>query len=314
MPEQSLPVGPASSPLGENRNGNHAGVNDAGNELNIPEQVGLLRIVASSRPSPLTYTSALAEEQDGLRWGIVGFRQLNGEVGEVLRKAAGREQKLLQEEQLAPEHELVALFGEHWQALVAQTDPTTTTDPAARMAALDGSALWEGVWLDRFAHAGSIPYVQAAQNEIAVHRVAVPARKIAAWLGLDSPLGSALMMSLIVDQGQADGAMTVVNAVGPIRTEADRDSALQATTGSTNLAAFQASRGLNADGIWDALSHVALIGALRELGSSSPLVVLNPEQMVTTLLNATRGTSVGASLQALVEHPELNANHTYADA
>lgn len=276
MPELALPVGPASAPLSDAPATNQP--------LDIPEKVRLLRLVSEGMPGTQGYATTFADEQAGLRWGLAGFRQRSGELGEVLRKARDRELRLEQEQTLEPQQRLSTLFGEEWEQLLAQTDPARTVDPNARMQPLGGAPLWQEPWLSRFSAAAAVPYIQYAQNEVAVERVADPAERVAFWLGLNAPFGPAMIMDRIVEMGIGGGVAWLMDMIGPIRTEADISSALQAVTGSAQLAAFQASQGLEATGVWDPLSHAALTGALRGMGANSPIVVLTPQQMLDAVL------------------------------
>jgi hypothetical protein len=281
MPEQSLPVGPASAPL--------SGDTATEQTLDIPEKVRLLRLVGAAIPNAQGYQTAFADEQFGLRWGLIGFRQLSGEIGEVLRLAREREVKLEQEGALEAGHRLSALFGEHWEQLLTQTDPSLTPDPNVRMQPIAQAPLWQDPWISRFRTAAAVAYVQYAQNQVAVERVANPAERVAFWLGLNTPLGLGIIMDRIAESGEGGGVAWLMEVVGPIRTEADRNRALMAVTGTTQLAGFQESQGLPPSGVWDPMSHAALTGALRGMGPNSPIVVLSPEQMLDALLSAAVG-------------------------
>ncbi len=359
MPEQSLPVGPASSPLGSQPA--QTAVGESGGEQHYPEQspnagqapndgasepaptppqaqpqpdqqaqtrgtahdihefVRLLRIVSAGMPHADSYSTTFTDAEEGLRWGLIGFKQKSGEIGKVFAKAREREIQLQEAGSLKPEQALAHILGDSWQQVLQQTDPERTADPQVRMQPIAGANLWEEPWLAKLKAVGAAPYVQAAQNECAIKMIGEFAERVAHWLGFNTPQGMATLLDAFVEQGTGHGLTWIMNAAGPIRTQADRDRALQAIIGSTQVGQFQQSHGLEPTGVWDALSHAALTGALRALGTQSPILLQTPEQMYSSLLQAAQNDSQDSANQARAErltslftHPELGLSQSYA--
>lgn len=308
QPEQ-MPVGPAARSLGAT-------------PLTIEAKVRILRVIGRSESGDGGYSavnpdteyadpnhSAYNRYHIGLSWGFIQFTQRSGALGSVLERAKARD-AALRPSVAASSHDadqppsFEALFGPDWEELLERTDSNHTPNPDDRVAAVAGTVLWEEPWLDRFIAAGQVPYVQAAQNEAAIQLYFDPMLSLARWLGIRSARGLALLVDRAIHMGVGEGRAEVMRAVGVIRTQAEREQALAALGFSpTALAEFQAQQpGLTSDGKWGALTHAALISALRALGDASPVPVPSPEQTLQSLIDAVTATSYAARTRALINN------------
>ena len=276
--EESLPVGPASRPLGTAT-------------LTIAEMVRILRVVARRQSGQDGY-QATVEDRDGggLSWGLLLFNQGSGELGRVLSLAKRRDEQL--GTSLSPAHRFDQLFGPRAQDLVRQTDPEQTPNAAERLAPVEGKRLSEEPWRSRFRAAGAVPYVQAAQNEVAVERFFRPVLPLARALGINSARGLAVLVDRLIHMGVGGGSSWIMRAAGPVRTEADRAAALRALGYEpTELGRFQREHGVaRADGQWGPLTHAALTRALKRLGTASPLVLTQGDDALQTIAEAADST------------------------
>jgi hypothetical protein len=302
---EMLPVGPAARPLGTE-------------PLTIQKKVEILRVVARPESGGAGYAAvnpdteyntpthpAYQRYHIGLSWGFIQFTQRSGSLGKVLRKAKEREEQRASEGTLPDEHRFERVFGPQWESLLETTDPERTQDADARVAPVGGVVLWEEPWLSRFRAAGQIEYLQAAQNEIAVLNYFDRMLPLARWLGLRTARGLAMLVDRAVHMGVGGGRSWIMRAVGPIRSEADREAALTALGHAPDdLRAFQQSmQGLTVDGRWGPMTHAALISALRALGDAAPLVVPTPEQVLHEMLDFARGSQrLQRRLRALLEN------------
>lgn len=318
--EESLPIGPASRPL----------VSAESKVLDIPEKVRILRVVGKNESGNEAYSSINADteyntpghdafqlQHIGLSWGIVHFTQRSGMLGQVLKKAKERELALLPpisaDGNLPVEHRFENLFGEHWQQLLNTTDPGFTTNPDDRLAPVGEGLLWQEPWLTRFRNAGSVPYIQSAQNEVAVIEYVNKIQQIANWLGIRTARGLAMLLDRVIHAGMGAGLSWIMASIEPIRNENDRRIALQAVTGNPDdLMSFQQQQGIEANGEWNAITHAALIGALRTMGEQSPIVIPEADNLLRRLLMAAQGTDFENRLQALYNDTEnFDDNITY---
>lgn len=306
--EESLPIGPAARALSD------SSPPPAPVPLEIPEKVRILRIVARAESGSDGYAALAAdpEFQDpahpayqtchhGLSFGLVLFTQRSGLLGCVLRRAKARADAA--GSSLPAEEQLDSLFGAAWEHLLRVTDPELTPEPEDRIAPVEDHVLWEEPWLGRFRRAGQVPYVQAAQNEVALVELFDPILPLARDLGFVTDRALALLLDRVIHMGLGGGRRFVLQAVGPIRTEAERASALSALGfGPDDLAAFQRSRELPVDGKWGPITHAALIAALRTLGPRSPLPIPEPALMLRALIDAAQGTDFEARVRALTDN------------
>jgi hypothetical protein len=241
----------------------------------------------------------------------VSFTQRSGLLGLVLRRAKARADAT---GALPVDQQFASLFGPAWERLLRVTDPELTPDPEERIAPVEEHVLWEEPWLTRFRAAGHVPYVQAAQNEVAHVELIDPILPLARDLGLVTDRALALLLDRVIHMGLGGGRRFILQALGPIKTESDRTSALAALGyGPDDLAGFQRARGLIVDGKWGPISHAAMIAALRELGPSSPLPIPPPAELVRALLGAAQGSDFEQRMRALADNAsELGERVSFA--
>jgi hypothetical protein len=181
------------------------------------------------------------------------------------------------------------IFGEHADELVAVTNavgPPSSESPdgrSARLQPVGGADLWDEPWLGRFRAAGAETAFQSAQNELAASLFIDPVLGFAGDLGLDTDRAVAIVVDRAAQLGCDPAKQWIVAAVGPIQTEALRQQALSAA-GFSDLAAFQTARGLAPDNLFGPDTHAALTGALRALGSATPIQLPTVDQMLDGLV------------------------------
>jgi hypothetical protein len=156
-----------------------------------------------------------------------------------------------------------------------------------RLQPIGGAVLWEDSWVERFRKAGTVPAFQAAQREVADQYYLVPNLPVAASLGFTTDRSLAMLYDRCVHMGNGTGVRWVVGTVGPIRSQKQLRAALD-TLALADLAAFQQGAGLDASGAWDSRTHAALIGALRGLGTASPIAIPATEVMLDALVTGAR--------------------------
>ncbi len=293
--EDPLPVGRAAQAL-------------AVVALDIPEKVRILRVIAVAESGHGGYSAVNPDNEYndprhpayhkyhiGLSWGFIQFTQRSGALGRVLQAIQRREQSL--GAALAPEHRFDRLFGPHAQELL---HVTTAEDPEARVAPVGGKPLWDREWMDRFRAAGQVPHATFAQNEVAVTDYVDPNLRVALWLGFDNARSLAMLWDRCIHMGSGGGVSWVMRACGPVRTEEDRRAAL-AALGHADIRSFQQSQApyLGADGRWGPRTHAALVGALRAIGSRSPVAVPGRDQLLQRLVDEARGSRFAGRLAAL---------------
>ncbi|MCA9700593.1 MAG: hypothetical protein KC431_23910, partial [Myxococcales bacterium] len=157
--EQSLPVGPAATPLGEEppprdapQTPAPASAQPSGPALTIADKVRILRVVGRAESGEAGYAATLADVEFndpdhpyhhrrhvGLSWGLLAFTQRSGVLGRVLALAKVREQQLRESGELTEELRFDRLFGERWSELLERTDETRTPDPEQRLQPVDGA-------------------------------------------------------------------------------------------------------------------------------------------------------------------------------
>jgi len=317
-PAATIPVSPAGAPSGKDSDycddeeceapslvpGLAAVVFD------IPEQIRIMRVVGAAESGSDGYSAVNADTEFsdsrhkafqkyhlGLSWGFVQFTQRSGAVGRVLQ--AVRRRELRTEERIPDAQQMPAIFGSAWQQLL---DVTGAATPDARLAPVDGAELWKDPWPDRFAKAGALDHVRAAQNEIAITDYLEPVIPVAGWLGVSRPRGIAMLLDRCIHMGVRGGLRWVMETVGPVRTDGDRAAALQ-TLGYADLKSFQAGvEGLEADGKWGPRTHAAMVARLRELGASSPIPVPSPEEVLQALADGSAGRSFERRMRDLLKN------------
>jgi hypothetical protein len=107
--------------------------------------------------------------------------------------------------------------------------------------------------------------------------------RFAGDLGLDTDRALAMTYDRAVQMGVNGARHWIIAAVGPISTPALRQQALTAV-GFEDLGGFQQAAGLDADNLWGPVTHAALVGACRALGSASPVPLPTLEQMLDAMV------------------------------
>ncbi len=263
-------------------------------ELTPQEQIRILQLIGNEFESGSDRYSAINADGEfrgvfpnhpainqwhvGLSWGFVQFTQDSGGIGEVLRAMRQRDAARFNE-----------IFGADADALLSVTTaagPSSRTNPprGPRVQPVGGHDLWEEPWLSRFRTAGAHPPFQAAQNEVAARIYIQPIRAFARQLGLDSQRALTMVVDRSIQMGPGGARHWILDAVSPIATDAQRNSALR-TLGHPDLRSFQRAAGVSADGQWGPETHAAMIAALRALPAGrSPVPIPTREQMLDAMV------------------------------
>ena len=222
----------------------------------------------------------------GLSYGIIQFTQDSGNLGRLLTAMHARDPERFQE-----------VFGPQWNELLQVTNApgpgslNVDGGRSARVQPVGGGDLWEEPWISRFREAGNYAPFQAAQNQLAAEIFLDPVVPYSHWLGVNTERGIAMLYDRAVQMGVSGGMRFVVEAIGPIRTDAQRADALRAL-GHESLEDFQRSvPGVTVDGGWGKQSHAAMMGALRAIGPASPVELPGYEQSLDMLVHAAAGRS-----------------------
>ena len=220
----------------------------------------------------------------GLSYGIAGFNQDSGTLGQLLRLMQEREPETF-----------TAVFGDGAAALVATaTAPGPSSEHVEggrgpRVQPVAAADLWEEPWLSRFRAAGAVPDFRAAQNQLAAELYLAPMLPVAAGFGLTSERALCMVLDRAIALGEQGAKRWLADTVGPVKTPALRQSAL-AALGFDSIESFQASvPGLLTDGEFGPVSHATLTAALRLLGPASPLPLPGTKELVEEM--ARRGQS-----------------------
>jgi hypothetical protein len=214
----------------------------------------------------------------GLSYGIVQFTQESGNLGRLLVMMRDRDEAAFRQ-----------IFGAHADELIQVTTadgPPSSESPGGRSARtqpVDGIDLWEEPWIARFRQAGQMTAFQAAQNELAASAFLDPMVGFAGDLGLDTDRALTMVIDRSVQMGVAGARHWIIAAAGPISTPALRQQALSAI-GYDDLGSFQRAWGLPIDNLWGPLTHAGLVGALRQLGGSSPIPLPTVDQMLDAMV------------------------------
>ncbi len=265
--------------------------------LTVEQKLAVAGAVARASATARGYGSVDASfpgehgEDEGVALGLFGFTQRSGALGKLLRTLQRRDRA-----------GFAQCFGPGQEELL---QVTCAASPDGRLQAVDGRHLWEEPWLSRLRSVAGSPAMCPAQNEVAVLEFLDPQLEAAGWLGLDSPRALALVHDRALALGNAAGLSWVARAVGPVRTHADRETALRAL-GHDDVRAFQRKSQLPETGAFDGRTHAALSGAVRALGAHAPLPVDSLPQMLDRLVDAARGTAAHARLQRLQQAQELS--------
>ena len=215
----------------------------------------------------------------GLSYGFVQFTQDSGMLGRLLHMMRERDAATFRE-----------VFGPDSDELVRVTTrrgPSSRSEPggrSARVQPVGGADLWTEPWLSRFRAAGAHPPFQAAQNELAVRAFVDPMLGFAAGLGTNTERSLAMVVDRAIQMGVGGSRRWIVDAVAPIRTNAQRQQALGAL-GVSGVREFQQAAGLRADGDFGPTTHAAMVGALRRLGPASPVPIPTRDQLMDGIVD-----------------------------
>ena len=229
----------------------------------------------------------------GVSVGVAPFVQESGSLGRLLQLEAERDPA-----------KFAGIFGENANALLQVTGaqgPSSSTGAdgrSPRLQPVGGADLWQEPWLSRFREAGCHKPFQSAQNQLAASLFLDPMTPFAAWLGLDTERGLAILVDRAAQLGVGPAQEWVINAVGPLQTPPQRHQAL-AALGFDNIRAFQSAHpGVETNGQWGALSHAAAVAALRGRGNS-PVPIPAAAQMLDALVRRSTQTPWFARIRAL---------------
>ena len=213
----------------------------------------------------------------GLSFGIVGFSQDSGELGQLLALMRGRDASRFEE-----------IFGAAAAELVEVTNRPGPLSKdveggrSARVQPVAGSDLWEEPWLGRFVAAGRDRALKGAQIELAAGLYLDPTLRFTTDLGLATQRGLAIVFDRAAHRGVTGGMNWVIETVGPLQTNVLLNEALLAI-GFPDVESFQRSQpDLLVDDQFGPLTHAAMTGALQEppgarSGPSRPDHVLSPD-------------------------------------
>jgi hypothetical protein len=214
----------------------------------------------------------------GLSYGIVQFTQDSGSLGRLLTAMRDRDTAQFR-----------AVFGSDADELVRVTNlagPSSSgvsSGRSTRVQPIAGADIWKQPWRARFEKAAQHVPFQAAQNQLAAELFLQPMLPFARWLGLDTQRALAIVFDRAVQMGCAGARRWIIEAVGPVQTPAQRQSALSAL-GYADVTSFQrATPGLDVEGEWGPVTHAAMVAALRALGDRSPLPIPTREQMLDAI-------------------------------
>lgn len=239
----------------------------------------------------------------GLSFGIVGFPQDDGHLGQLLTLMRSRDAD-----------RFAAVFGPAADELVAVTNrpsprsSETETGRSERVQPVEGHDLWEEPWTTRFRAAGAEPAFQGAQIELASALYLDPVLRFASDLGLATPRGLALVFDRAAHRGVDGGRTWVIETVGPLQTAALVNAALRGL-GVPDVEAFQqAQPHLLVDDQFGPLTHAAMTAALRALEArtgQSPVPLPTYRQMLDALAQRAAGQLWGDRMVRIARDPEL---------
>jgi hypothetical protein len=247
-------------------------------------------INADTEFASLKWHEAYQRYHIGLSYGLVQFTQDGGSLGKLLSMMRERDKAAFDR-----------IFGNgdanRAQRLIDVTNAAGASSSAvkggrsARVQPVDGADLWVTPWRERFEAAGDHVPFQSAQNELASTEYLDPILQFCEWLGLNTDRAVAMVYDRSVQMGVGGAKKWVIGAVGPVSTSALQLEALKAL-GKKDIKAFQQDFSeLDADGKWGAMTHAAMVSALRALGTGSPIPIPTREQMMDAMLRGAAGKS-----------------------
>jgi hypothetical protein len=229
----------------------------------------------------------------GLSFGVVGFNQDAGHLGQLLSMMRERDPA-----------KFVEIFGPDAEALLrvaAAKGPRSTESRdgrSARVQKVGGADLWEEPWIGRFREAGAFKPFQAVQNRLAAELFLDPILLFAHHIGLNTERALAMAMDRAANVGVASAEQWIATTCGPLQTPQQRQQAL-AALGVPNVRAFQAGYpGSEVDGQWGPKTHAAMVDALRATGRS-PVPLPTLDQLLDAMVRRASQTPWLARIQAL---------------
>lgn len=234
----------------------------------------------------------------GLGFGIVGFSQDSGDLGQLLTLMEQRDTAKFAE-----------IFGPDAPALLEVTNrpgplgKDVADGRSVRVQPVAGADIWVNPWLERFHAAGAQPAFRGAQIELASGLYLDPVLRFCSDLGLATPRGLAIVFDRSAHRGATGGMNWVCETVGPLQTDTLREAALR-SIGMSSVEEFQRSQpDLLVDDQFGSITHAALTGVLRmraERGNASPVPIMGYQPMVEALGRRATGQPWGDRIVRLV--------------
>ncbi len=229
----------------------------------------------------------------GLSYGIVGFNQDTGHLGQLLLAMRERDSVKFGE-----------IFGVDADTLLrvatarGPRSMESVDGRSVRVQPVAGADLWQEPWLGRFREAGCHKRFQAVQNRLAAEWFLDPVLPFAHYMGMNTERALAIAMDRASQMGVAASEQWIANACGPLQTPQQRQQAL-AGLGFSDLRTFQAAHpGIESDGQWGPRTHAALVHELRDSGRS-PVPLPTLDQMLDALVRRSAQSHWFARIQAL---------------
>jgi hypothetical protein len=185
----------------------------SGVRLELQEKARVVRAVFKRRGGLDGYARVATTPETGLSWGMFGFNQRTGTLGEVISAANRRDQEWYADSPLFDQ-----IFGVQDAAELRRF--ATRETPELRMTPVGQAPLTDPAWLQRFQKAGGLhklppeglgiepardPF-KLAQNEIAVTVFLEGILPSAATLGFNTDRSLAMLLDRAVDVGPAEAA------------------------------------------------------------------------------------------------------------
>ena len=229
----------------------------------------------------------------GLSFGVVGFNQDAGHLGQLLLAMRERDAAKFME-----------VFGPDAEALIRVTtargpqSSESRDGRSARVQPVGGADLWQEPWTARFREAGMHRPFQAVQNRLAAELFLDPMLLFAHHMGFNTERALAIAMDRAAQMGRDPAEQWIANSCGPLQTPQQRQQAV-AALGFRDLRAYQAAHnGIETDGQWGPLTHASLFDGLRDSGHS-PVPLPTLDQMLDTLVRRSAQSPWLSRVQAL---------------